>query len=182
MAAGKDTIPAPARTNPVIFQQFPQPIRQLYSLVVTERSLPARHAKLSKLGEGALAYMASMALSDCRNRRHTDPDPKTESVLSGLRRISMGQYLQLFRVATDAIQPALFDYKLSRPDNCIAISRFAAAYSAVQEAIDLQAQNLRKIVLQRLESPARCRWLGFWDKLVEYVTGPRPIPLHTSGR
>ena len=109
----------------MIFQQFPQPIRQLYSLVVTERSLPARHAKLCKLGEGALAYMASMALSDYRNRRHTDPDPKAESVLSGLKRISMGQYLQLFRVATDAIQPALFDYKLSRPDNCMAISRFA---------------------------------------------------------
>lgn len=152
----------------MIFQQFPQPIRQLYGLVVTDRSLPARHAKLCKLGEGALAYMASMALSDYRNRRHTDPDPKTESVLSGLRRISMGQYLQLFRVATDAIQPALFDYKLSRPDNCIAISRFCAAYSAVQEAIDLQAQNLHKIVLQRLESPAKGTWLGFWDKLVEY--------------
>ena len=152
----------------MIFQQFPPAIRQLYTLVVTERSLPSRHAKLCKLGEGALAYMASLALSDYRNRRHTDPDPKVESVLSGLKRISMGQYLQIFRVATDAIQPALFDYKLSRPDNCMAISLFCAAYSAVQEAIDLEAQNLRRIVLQKLESPAKCTWLGFWDKLVEY--------------
>ena len=152
----------------MIFQQFPRPIRELYGAVVAERSLPARHAKLCKLGEGALAYMASMALSDYRNRRHTDPDPKTESVLAGMKRISMGQYLQIFRVATDAIQPALFDYKLSRPDNCVAMSRFAAAYSAVQEAIELEAQNLRRIVLQRVEAPSRCTWLGFWDRLVEY--------------
>ena len=154
MAAGHEGIPASGRTNPVIFQQFPRPIRELYGAVVVERSLPARHAKLCKLGEGALAYMASMALSDYRNRRHTDPDPKTESVLAGMKRISMGQYLQIFRVATDAIQPALFDYKLSRPDNCVAMSRFAAAYSAIQEAIELEAQNLRRIVLQRVEAPS----------------------------
>ena len=168
MAAGHEGIPASGRTNPVIFQQFPRPIRELYGAVVVERSLPARHAKLCKLGEGALAYMASMALSDYRNRRHTDPDPKTESVLAGMKRISMGQYLQIFRVATDAIQPALFDYKLSRPDNCVAMSRFAAAYAAIQEAIELEAQNLRRIVLQRVEAPSRCTWLGFWDRLVEY--------------
>lgn len=168
MAAGQVGIPVSGRANPVIFQQYPRPIRQLYSVVVIERSLPARHAKLCKLAEGAVAYMASMALSDYRNRRHTDPDPKTESLLAGLKRISMGQYLQIFRVATDAIQPALFDYKLSRPDNCAAISRFSAAYSAVQEAIELEAQNLRKIVVQHLEKPPRCTWLNFWDKLVEY--------------
>jgi L-threonine kinase len=168
MAAGRDGIPSSGRTNPVIFQQFPRPIRELYGAVVVERSLPARHAKLCKLGEGALAYMASMALSDYRNRRHTDPDPKAESVLSGMKRISMGQYLQIFRVATDAIQPALFDYKLSRPDNCVAMSRFAAAYAAIQEAIELEAQNLRRIVLQRVEAPSRCTWLGFWDRVVEY--------------
>jgi L-threonine kinase len=168
MTAGQGGIPVSGRANPLIFQQYPRPIRQLYSVVVTERSLPARHAKLCKLAEGTLAYMASMALSDYRNRRHTDPDPKAESVLAGLKRISMGQYLQIFRVATDAIQPALFDYKLSRPENCAAISRFCAAYAAVQEAIELEAQNIRKIVMQRLEKPPRSTWLGFWDKLVEY--------------
>jgi L-threonine kinase len=151
-----------------MFQQYPAPIRQLYAAAVVERSPAARHAKLCKLGEAALAYMASMALSDYRNRRHSDPDPKTESLLAGMKRISMGQYLQVFRVATDAIQPALFDYKLSRPDNCIAISRFSAAYAAIQDTIELEAQNLRRIVLQRLEAPARCRWLAFWERLVEY--------------
>ena len=54
MAAGHEGIPASGRTNPVIFQQFPRPIRELYGAVVVERSLPARHAKLCKLGEGAL--------------------------------------------------------------------------------------------------------------------------------
>jgi hypothetical protein len=93
----------------VIFQQYPAPIRQLYAVAVVERSPASRHAKLCKLGEATLAYMASMALSDYRNRRHTDPDPKVESLLAGMKRISMGQYLQVFRVATDAIQPALFD-------------------------------------------------------------------------
>ena len=162
----------------MIFQQFPSPIRQLYGAVVTERSLAARHAKLCKLGEGALAYMASMALSDYRNRRHADPDPKTESVLAGMKRISMGQYLQIFRVATDAIQPALFDYKLSRPDNCVAISRFCAAYAAIQEAIDLEAQNLRRIVLAAAGGTGRCSWLGFWEKLVEYRNRCRSPPGH----
>lgn len=80
----------------------------------------------------------------------------------------MGQYLQIFRVTTDTIQPALFDYKLSRPDNCLAISRFFAAFSAIQDAIELEAQNLRRIVSQRLETPGRANWLGFWEKLVEY--------------
>lgn len=168
MASGQADVPAAGKTNRVIFQQYPKPIRQLYGAVVVERSLAARHAKLCKLGEGALAHMASMALSDYRNRRHTDPDPKVESVLDKMKRISMGQYLQVFRVATDAIQPALFDYKLSRPENCVAISRFSSAYAAIEEAIELEAQNLRRIVSQRVESPSRCTWLTFWEKLVEY--------------
>lgn len=168
MSAGKAAIPAAARTSRMIFQQYPGPIRQLYASVVTERSPAARHAKLCKLGEGALAYMASMALSDYRNRRHADPDPKVESVLAGMKRISMGQYLQLFRVGTDAIQPALFDYKLSRSDSFPAISRFSSACSAIEEAIELEAQNLRRIVSQRLESPRRCTWLAFWERLTEY--------------
>jgi hypothetical protein len=161
MTAGQDGIPAASKTNRVIFQQFPAPIRLPYAAAVVERSPAARHAKLCKLGEAALAYMASMALSDYRNRRHTDPDPKVEALLGKMKRISMGQYLQIFRVATDAIQPALFDYKLSRPENCVAISRFFSAYSAVEDAIELEAQNLRRIVSQRLEKPARANWLAF---------------------
>src|SRR5437879_144515 len=168
MSAGQADSPAAGRINRVIFQQFPNPIRGLYGAVVVERSPAARHAKLCKFAEGSLGYMASMALSDYRNRRHTDPDPKVESVLAGMKRISMGQYLQIFRVATDAIQPALFDYKLSRPDRCMAMSRFSSAYSAIEEAIDLEAQNLRRIMSQRLETPRRCTWLGFWERLVEY--------------
>lgn len=168
MSAGKADVPPAGRTSRLIFQQYPSPIRRLYATVVTERSPAARHAKVCKLGEGALAYLASMALSDYRNRRHADPDPRVESVLAGMKRISMGQYLQIFRVATDAIQPALFDYKLSRPDSCPAISRFCAAYSAVEEAIELEAHNLRKMVAQRLEAPRRCTWLTFWERLVEY--------------
>ena len=168
MSADNTDFPATSRTNRQIFQQFPKPIRQLYAAVVIERSPAARHAKLCKLGEGALAYMASMALSDYRNRRHTDPDPKVESVLAGMKRISMGQYLQIFRISTDAIQPALFDYKLSRPDNCIAASRFSSAYAAIQDAIELEARNLQKIVSQRLQAPHRCTWLSFWERLTEY--------------
>jgi L-threonine kinase len=168
MTAGQAESPAAGRTNRVIFQQYPAPIRQAYAAAVVERSPASRHAKLCKLGEAALSYMASMALSDYRNRRHADPDPKVESLLAGMKRISMGQYLQVFRVCTDAIQPALFDYKLSRPETCVAISRFSAAFAAVQDAIDLEAQNLLRIVSQRLEGPARCSWLAFWEKLVEY--------------
>jgi L-threonine kinase len=160
--------PTAGRINRVIFQQFPDPIRKLYGAAVVERNLTSRHTQLCKLGEAALSYMASMALSDYRNRRHTDPDPKVESLLARLKRISMGQYLQIFRVVTDAIQPALFDYKLSRPDTCVAIGRFFSAYSAIEDAIELEAQNLRRIVSQRLESPVRANWLGFWEKLVEY--------------
>src|SRR5579863_1307632 len=129
--------PAPGQANRLIFHQFPGPIRQAYATAVTERSPAARHAKLCKLGESALALIASMALSDYRNRRHSDPDPRTESVLAGLKRISMGQYLQIFRAATDAIQPALFDCKPSRPENCPAAGRFASAMVASEEAIEL---------------------------------------------
>jgi L-threonine kinase len=168
MSPGNADLPAAGQTNRLIFQQFPQPIRQLYATAVTERSPAARHGKLCKLGEGALAYMASMALSDYRNRRHTDPDPKTESVLAGMKRISMGQYLQIFRAATEAIQPALFDYKLTRPESCVAAGRFSTAYAAIEDAIELEARNLRKIVAQRLESPRQCSWLAFWERLIEY--------------
>jgi L-threonine kinase len=168
MTAGQADVPAAGRISRVIFQQFPNPIRSLYGTAVVERSQAARHAKLCKLAEGALAYMASMALSGYRNQRHTDPDPKVEALLAGLKRISMGQYLQIFRVATDAIQPALFDYKLSRPDSCAAMGRFSSAFAAIEEAIVLEAQNLRRIVSQRIEAPRRCTWLGFWERLVEY--------------
>ncbi len=168
MNDGKTGAPAPGQANRLIFQQFPDPIRQLYAEVVVERSPAARHARLCKLGEGALAYMASMALSDYRNRRHSDPDPKTESVLARMKRISMGQYLEIFRAATDAIQPALFDCKLSRPESCVAAGRFSAAFAAIEEAIELEAGNLRKLVTQRLDSPRRCSWLAFWERLIEY--------------
>ena len=169
MSTGRAADPSAAgRINRVIFQQFPESIRKLYGAAVVERNLASRHAKLCKLGESALAFMTSMALSDYRNRRHTDPDLKVENLLAGMKRISMGQYLQIFRVTTDAIQPALFDYKLSRPDTCEAICRFFSAYSAIEDAIELEAQNLRRIVSQRLETPARANWLSFWEKLVEY--------------
>jgi L-threonine kinase len=168
MTAGQADIPAAGRINRVIFQQFPNPLREQYAAAVIERNPASRHARLCKLGEAAIAHMASMALSDYRNRRHTDPDPKVESVIGGLKRISMGQYLQIFRVATDAIQPALFDYKLSRAENCVAISRFFSAYAAIEDAIELEAQNLRRVVSQRLGKPGRVTWLGFWEKLVEY--------------
>jgi L-threonine kinase len=168
MTAGQADIPAAGRINRVIFQQFPDPLRKQYAVAVVERNPASRHARFCKLGEAAISHMASMALSDYRNRRHADPDLKVESLISSLKRISMGTYLQIFRVATDAIQPALFDYKLSRADNCIAISRFFSAYSAIEDAIELEAQNLRRIVSQRLEQPGRATWLTFWEKLVEY--------------
>jgi len=168
MTAGQAGLPAAGRTNRVIFQQYPAPVRQPYAAAVVERSPASRHAKLCKPGEAALAYMASMALPDYRNRRHADPGPKVESLLAGMKRISMGQYLQVFRVATDAIQPALFDYKLSRPGSCAAISRFSAACAAIRDAIELEARNLRRIVAQRLEAPARCSWLAFRERLAEY--------------
>ena len=182
MSAGGADVPAAGRTSRLIFQQYPAPIRRLYATVVTERSPAARHAKLCKLGEGTLAYLASMALSDYRNRRHADPDPKVESVLAGMKRISMGQYLQIFRVATDAIQPALFDYKLSRPDSCPAISRFCAAYSAIEEAIELEAQNLRKIVSQRLEAPRRSPGWPSGSGSSSTATGPRLTRPPITGR
>jgi len=168
MSAGGADLPSAGRINRTIFQQFPEPVRKPYGAAVIERNLAARHAKLCKLGEASLAYLASMALSDYRNRRHTDPEPKVEALLGGLKRISMGQYLQVFRVATDAIQPALFDYKLSRPDSCVAMSRFFGAYAAIEDAIELEAQNLRRIVSQRVENAPRASWLSFWERLVEY--------------
>lgn len=153
----------------MIFQQYPVPIRTAYAAVVAERANPgARHRLLCKLGETALAYMASMAVSDYRNRRHTDPDPKVESVLSGLKRLSMGHFLQIFRVCTEATQPALFDYKPNANEDLAALGRFFAAFSAVEDSIELQANNLRRIVSLRIEQPPKGNWLEFWDRLVQY--------------
>lgn len=154
MSAGQADLTAAGRTNRVIFQQFPNPIRRLYGAVVVERSPAARHAKLCKLAEGSLAYMASMALSDYRNRRHTDPDPKVESALAGMKRISMGQYLQIFRVATDAIQPALFDYKLSRPDSCAAMGRFPRRIPQSRRPSSLRRKTCAELCRTALRFPA----------------------------
>jgi len=160
--------PASGRINRTIFQQYPLPIRRAYGAAVTERNLATRHGLLCKMGEAVLSHMASMALSDYRNRRHTDPDPKVESVIGSLKRMSMGHFLQIFRISSDAIQPALFDYKLNTSEESEALGRFFSAYLAIEDAIELEAQNLRRIVSQRIEKPVRANWFSFWEKLVEY--------------
>jgi L-threonine kinase len=167
-SSGTPSVPAGGKINRTIFQQYPYPIRRAYGAAVTERTLASRHGLLCKLGEAALSHMASMALSDYRNRRHADADPKVESVLGGIKRMSMGHFLQILRISSDAIQPALFDYKLTGTDESEALGRFFSAYSAIEDAIELEAQNLRRIVSQRIEKPAKVNLFSFWEKLVEY--------------
>lgn len=85
-----------------------------------------------------------------------------------IKRLSMGHFLQIFRVCTEATQPALFDYKPDANEDLAALGRFFAAVSAVEDAIELQANNLRRIVSLRIEQPPKGNWLEFWDRLVQY--------------
>lgn len=159
----------PARVNQVLFQQYPLELRQRYASVVQDRDPASRHAKLVKFGEQVIAYLASLAVSDYRNRRYSDPDLHVEKIIRDTKRPSLGHFLQLFRSSTEAIQPALFDYKSrAETESATAVGRFAAGYAAIEDAIALEAHNLRRLVGHRLEAPPKLSWLQFWERFVEY--------------
>lgn len=157
------------KVNRMLFQQYPMAIRQRYAAVIQDHESGSRHSKLLKLGEETLAFLASVALSDYRNRRHLDPDPRVEGQLAELKRMSLGHYLQIFRMTTEAMQPALFDYKSrAETEGALPIGRFLSAYDAVEDAIALEAQNLRRLIAQRIANPSKGSWLAFWERFIEY--------------
>jgi L-threonine kinase len=155
--------------NQAMFQQYPLRIRSRYAAVVQDREPATRHSRLIKLGEETLGYLASTALSDYRNRRHNDPDVHVEQILAGTKRMSLGHYLQVFRASTEAIQPALFDYKSrAETESSSAIGRFTAGVHAIEDAIALDANNLKRLIGQRLDNPPKVSWLQFWERFIEY--------------
>jgi L-threonine kinase len=153
-----------------IFHEYPRPIREVYAAVVGDAEPASRHRRLLALGETSIAWFASLAFSDYRSQRYRDPDPRVEDAVGRAQRPSLGQYLELWRAASAATQPAMFDLKQPEVDQELpSCQRFFAAVAGIEDAIELEANNIGRAISVRLDRQMKkVTWFDFWGKLVEY--------------
>lgn len=128
--------------------------------------------------DAAIAYLASLCISDYRTRAR-EPARSVEVMLeqSRSKKLTLGRELALFRASTSAIEEPLIAAPLDFPEDELAASgRFVAAVDAVQAAVE---------GLQREASPAaidvdvnvargladcepKLGWWESWERLVAY--------------
>jgi hypothetical protein len=138
----------------------------------------ARHMGLLGFADAAIAYMASLCISNYRTRAR-EPARSLEVMLeqSRSKKLTLGRELALFRASASAIEAPLIPAPLNFPEDELGASgRFVAAVDAVQVAVD---------GLQREASPAaidvdvhvtrgladcepKLGWWEGWERLVAY--------------
>ena len=157
--------------DPILARDYPRPIREAYRSALRRPSLAERHQQLLRLGEIALAHLASLAFADYRRSRAGDADEKVEEYLRSTKRFTMGQYVAVFRQTQRALgRQEIFGLKRYevnvRLENA---QRWISAVRAVEHAQKIGATDVRRVVDEGLRQPAKgVRWLAFWDELVTY--------------
>ena len=120
--------------------------------------------------EVGLSFLASIAFSDYRTRSWRDPDPKIEAALGNKRRLTLGHLLEILRLCSTRGDAGILATCLAVEASSLAsLRRFAAVNAGIQDAVDLEAGNLERVVALRLEQTApTLRWLEGWELLVAY--------------
>ncbi len=156
--------------NRTVLQQHPEPIRVAYNRVLRADSPSERHARTSDMLEVTLAHFASVAFSDYRRRSWRDSDPRIESVIARRRKLSVGHYLELLRSCAGTGDPSIVAACVAVDASELGqVARFSAIVSGIEDAVDLEAGNLERVVALRLEkSAAGLKWMEAWDLLVSY--------------
>lgn len=159
------------KPDPALAKDYPRAIREAYVGAVRKGHPSDRHQQLLRLGEAALGYLASLAFADYRQARRLDPDPAVEHWVSGLSRVTTGEYLQAFRMTQKALgRPEIFGIRRYEVNAKLSeAARLAAAIRALDYAQRVGATNIRAAI-QEASSAAQksVRWLGFWNDFVDY--------------
>jgi L-threonine kinase len=166
------------QANHLLYRDFPIGISRPYKELVLAPDWGARHMGLLGLADAAIAYMASLCISDYRTRAR-EPARSVEMMLeqSRSKKLTLGRELALFRASAGAIEEPLIPAPLDcAEDELVDSWKFVAAVDAVQAAVD---------GLQRDASPAaidvdvhvtrgladresKLGWWECWEKLVTY--------------
>ena len=138
--------------------------------MVKTRKAEARHSHLCRLAEIALAEIVSANFAAYRADRISDPDPKVEDAVGRSSKLSFGAYVQLLRSLREGSENLVVTPgEVGSKANLSAAPRFNGAVEALEEAVALDAGNIRRLVTTRLQQQQKqIGWYRFWELIVEY--------------
>jgi L-threonine kinase len=166
------------QANHLLYRDFPIWISRPYKELALAPDWSTRHLGLLGLADAAIAYMASLCLSDYRTQAH-EPARSVEVMLerSRSKNLTLGRELALFRASASAIEGPLIPAPADFPAcELHAVGRFVAAVDAVQVAVDglhseasPTAIDVGVHVTRALpEYESGLGWWGGWERLVAY--------------
>ena len=157
---------APMAVDRRILDRYPEPLRIAYRSVLRERDLALRHKALIEFAESGLEYLTSIIFSTYRNQSWSFPSKDVEGCLAGLSNLTFGKSLELLRLSFDRLEAPIFDVgEVPLPAN----QKLGQAIAGINEAIELEASNIRRLVEARLNaSPAKLSWFQAYASLVNY--------------
>lgn len=153
--------------NRTILDRYPQEIRKSYRAVLSENDMKSRHKLLLELAETTLERLASLAFSSYRNQSWAFPSRDIEQFLRETTTFSFGKYADLMRRSLSKTENPPFALgKQLELKNSVLLSK---AIQGIQEAIDLEASNIVKIVARKTtETGGKLTWETTFDLLVNY--------------
>ncbi len=166
------------QANHLLYRDFPIGISRPYKDLTLASDWGTRHMGLLGLAEAALSYLASLCLSDYRTRTDA-PARSVEVVLeqSRSKKLTLGHELALFRESLKAVEEPLIPppdrFPKCRLD---AVGRFAAAFEAIQAAVDGLSADASPAAIDvgvhvergLFGDPPRLGWWQGWEKVVAY--------------
>jgi L-threonine kinase len=167
------------QANHLLYRDFPIGISRPYKELALAPDWGTRHLGLLGLADAAIAYLASLCLSDYRTRAR-EPARSVEVMLeqSRSKKLTLGRELALFRASASAIEGPLIPAPAESPKRGLeALGRFVAAVDAVQAAVDglhseasPAAIDIDVHVARGLSGgfEPKLGWWEGWERLVAY--------------
>ncbi|HEU4737093.1 MAG TPA: hypothetical protein VFS48_08735 [Solirubrobacterales bacterium] len=166
------------QANHLLYRDFPIWISRPYKELALAPDWGTRHLGLLGLADAAIAYMASLCLSDYRTQAH-EPARGVEMMLeqSRSKKLTLGRELALFRASASAIEGPLIPAPAEFPEcDLRAVGRFVAAVGAVQVAVDGLHSEASPAAIDVEVNVARALsdrepklgWWEGWERLVAY--------------
>ena len=166
------------QANHLLYRDFPIWISRPYKELALAPDWGTRHLGLLGLADAAIAYMASLCLSDYRTQAR-EPARSVEVMLeqSRSKKLTLGRELALFRASASAIEGPLIPAPAEFPGcDLPAVGRLVAAVDAVQAAVDglhseasPTAIDVEVNVTRALsDCEPELGWWEGWERLVAY--------------
>jgi L-threonine kinase len=166
------------QANHLLYRDFPIGISRPYKELALAPDWGTRHMGLLGFADAAIAYMASLCISDYRTRAR-EPARSVEVMLeqSRSKKLTLGRELALFRASASAIDGPLIPAPADFPECELgALGRFVAAVDAVQTAVDGLHREASPAAIDvginvtrgLAECESELGWWEGWERLVAY--------------